>query len=171
MAQIALTLPDNSVRHYDAGVTPAEVAVDISTSLGKKAISATVDGAHYDLQWPIQADASIAINTMADDAPALELIRHDLAHVMARAVQGWEAARTRRTPCPRIRRSPMCHERCRMPATGRSSSTITGTWSSSPTSCASSSGAWWSSRARPGRRPRSLRGGFRPLPALRARGL
>ena len=55
--------------------------------MGKKAISATVNGAHYDLQWPITADASIAIHTMQDDAQALELIRHDLAHIMARAVQ------------------------------------------------------------------------------------
>ena len=87
MSQISLTFPDGNARSYDAGVTPAEVAADISTSLGKKAISATVNGAHYDLQWPIEADASIAIHTMQDDAQALELIRHDLAHIMARAVQ------------------------------------------------------------------------------------
>ena len=87
MAQISLTFPDGNARSYSAGVTPAEVAADISTSLGKKAISAQVNGAHWDLAWPIEEDASIAINTMKDDAPALELIRHDLAHVMARAVQ------------------------------------------------------------------------------------
>ncbi len=87
MAQITLTFPDGNARPFDAGVTPAEVANAIATSLGKKAISATVNGAHHDLQWPIDADASIAINTMKDTAPALELIRHDLAHIMARAVQ------------------------------------------------------------------------------------
>lgn len=87
MAQISLTFPDGNARDYDAGVTPAEVAASIATSLAKKAISATVNGAHHDLQWPIDADASIAINTMADDAAALELIRHDAAHIMARAVQ------------------------------------------------------------------------------------
>jgi threonyl-tRNA synthetase len=87
MAQIALTLPDNSVRHYDAGITPADVASDISKSLGKKAISATVNGKHWDLQWPIDADSSIAIHTMADEDQANELVRHDLAHIMARAVQ------------------------------------------------------------------------------------
>jgi len=87
MVQIALTLPDGNARHYDAGITAGEVASDISTSLGKKAISATVNGAHYDLSWPIEADASIAIHTMADEDQANELIRHDLAHVMARAVQ------------------------------------------------------------------------------------
>ena len=87
MAQISLTLPDGNSRSYQAGVTAAEVAADISTSLAKKAISATVNGAHHDLQWPIDADADIAIHTMKDDDQALELIRHDLAHIMARAVQ------------------------------------------------------------------------------------
>ena len=87
MAQISLTLPDGNARHYEAGITPAEVAADISTSLAKKAISATVDGKHWDLQWPIQSDADIAIHTMKDEVQANELVRHDLAHIMARAVQ------------------------------------------------------------------------------------
>ncbi|MDZ4136664.1 MAG: TGS domain-containing protein, partial [Paracoccaceae bacterium] len=87
MAQISLTFPDGNARFFDAGVTAAQVASSISTSLGKKAISATLDGAHFDLQWPITRDAKIAINTLADEGPALELIRHDFAHVMARAVQ------------------------------------------------------------------------------------
>ena len=87
MVQIALTLPDGNARHYDAGITAGEVAADISKSLGKKAISATVDGQHVDLAWPINADAKIAIHTMADEDQASELVRHDLAHIMARAVQ------------------------------------------------------------------------------------
>ena len=87
MAQISLTFPDGNARQYDAGITPAAVAADISSSLAKKAISATVDGAHWDMQWPITEDAQIAINTMKDEGPALELVRHDLAHIMARAVQ------------------------------------------------------------------------------------
>ena len=87
MAQISLTFPDGNSRSFDAGITPAEVAAGISNSLAKKAISATVNGAHWDLAWPIESDASIAIHTMKDDAQALELIRHDLAHIMARAVQ------------------------------------------------------------------------------------
>ena len=87
MSQISLTFPDGNKRDYAAGVTPAEVAASIAPGLAKKAISASVNGAHYDLQWPILADAAIAIHTMADDAQALELIRHDLAHIMARAVQ------------------------------------------------------------------------------------
>jgi threonyl-tRNA synthetase len=84
---IALTFPDGAVRAHPRGVTAAEVAAAISPSLAKKAISATVNGAHWDLAWPIEADASIAIHTMQDQSQALELIRHDLAHVMARAVQ------------------------------------------------------------------------------------
>ena len=87
MAQISLTFPDGNSREYDAGVTPAQVAESISKSLQKKAISATVNGAHWDMQWPITEDASVAIHTMQDDTQALELIRHDLAHIMARAVQ------------------------------------------------------------------------------------
>ena len=87
MAQVSLTFPDGNARDYDAGVTPAQVAESISKSLAKKAISATVNGQHWDLQWPIDADSSIAIHTMADEAQANELVRHDLAHIMARAVQ------------------------------------------------------------------------------------
>jgi len=87
MAQIQLTFPDGNKREFDAGITPAEIAAGISNSLRKKAISATVNGQHWDLQWPITEDAEIAINTMKDAEPALELIRHDCAHIMARAVQ------------------------------------------------------------------------------------
>ncbi|ETD87793.1 threonine--tRNA ligase [Rhodobacter capsulatus] len=87
MSQISLHFPDGAKRDYPAGVTAAEVAASISPSLAKAAISAQLDGAHWDLQWPIKRDARISINTMKDPVPALELIRHDLAHIMARAVQ------------------------------------------------------------------------------------
>ncbi|MCL4185972.1 MAG: threonine--tRNA ligase [Rhodobacteraceae bacterium] len=87
MADITLTFPDGAARSFPAGITPAEIAESISRSLARRAISARIDGAHWDLQWPITADARIAINTMDDEGPALELIRHDLAHIMARAVQ------------------------------------------------------------------------------------
>ena len=87
MSQISLTFPDGNSRVYDKGVTAADVAASIAPSLAKAAISASVDGRHFDLQWPIEQDAQIAIHTMKDDAQALELIRHDFAHVMARAVQ------------------------------------------------------------------------------------
>ena len=87
MSQISLTFPDGASRDYPAGITAAEVAQSIAPGLAKKAISASLDGRHIDLQWPITEGGAIAINTMKDEAPALELIRHDLAHVMARAVQ------------------------------------------------------------------------------------
>jgi threonyl-tRNA synthetase len=87
MSQISLTFPDGNIRQYPAGVTPAEVAASIAPSLAKAAISAQVNGAHWDLAWPIHQDAAISLNTMKDEGPALELIRHDLAHIMARAVQ------------------------------------------------------------------------------------
>ncbi|MEM9500085.1 MAG: threonine--tRNA ligase, partial [Pseudomonadota bacterium] len=87
MADISLTFPDGSARTYPAGTTPADVAAGISNSLAKKAISAYVDDVHWDLQWPIERDARVTLNTMKDEAPANELVRHDLAHIMARAVQ------------------------------------------------------------------------------------
>ncbi len=87
MAQISLSFPDGNSRSFEAGVTAAEVAAAIAPSLAKRAISATLDGRHWDLAWPIPADAAIQINTMKDEAAALELVRHDLAHIMARAVQ------------------------------------------------------------------------------------
>ena len=87
MSQISLTFPDGASRDYPAGVTAAEVAASIAPSLAKNAISATLDGNHIDLAWPIAASGQISINTMKDAEPALELIRHDFAHVMARAVQ------------------------------------------------------------------------------------
>ncbi len=87
MAQISLTFPDSTVRHFDAGITAADVAAAIAPSLAKRAISAQVDGRHFDLAWPINVDCAIQINTLKDEAAGLELVRHDLAHIMARAVQ------------------------------------------------------------------------------------
>ena len=87
MPKITLTFPDGAERPHERGVTAAEVAASISPSLAKKAVSAHVGGAHWDLAWPIEADAAISINTMKDEPAASELVRHDLAHVMARAVQ------------------------------------------------------------------------------------
>ena len=87
MSQVTLTFPDGNQKKFDTGVTSQEVASSIAPSLLKKAISSTVNGQHFDLSWPITKDASIAINTIKDTEPALELVRHDLAHIMARAVQ------------------------------------------------------------------------------------
>ncbi|MBV1864831.1 MAG: threonine--tRNA ligase [Rhodobacteraceae bacterium] len=87
MAEITLTLPDGNQRVYPAGITGADVAADISKSLSKSAFSCSVNGEHRDLSRAIETDADFAIHTMKDDAQALELIRHDCAHIMARAVQ------------------------------------------------------------------------------------
>ena len=87
MKKIVLTFPDGDKREFEAGITASEVAEAISISLSKKAISAEVDGSHWDLQWPILRDSELSINTLKDKDRALELVRHDLAHIMARAVQ------------------------------------------------------------------------------------
>ena len=84
---LSFTLPDGAERQYPVGTTAADIAADIAPSLAKRAISATLEGRHVDLAWPLETGGALAINTMKDDGPALELIRHDLAHVMARAVQ------------------------------------------------------------------------------------
>ncbi len=85
--QISVTFPDNNSKKYPKGITPAVIAESISPSLAKKAISAHVNGTHWDLQWPIYGDSSIQINQLDDNPYSLELIRHDFAHIMARAVQ------------------------------------------------------------------------------------
>jgi threonyl-tRNA synthetase len=83
---ISLTFPDGSARQYKAGITGAELAASISKSLSKKAVAISLNGALADLSGPIQESARVKILTR-DDPEALELIRHDAAHVMAEAVQ------------------------------------------------------------------------------------
>ena len=83
---ITLTFPDGATRQVDAGVSAAQVAASISKSLEKKAVAAVVNGVLVDLADPIVGDASLKIVTR-DDPEALELIRHDAAHVLAEAVQ------------------------------------------------------------------------------------
>jgi len=84
---VTITLPDGATRDYPRGVTGTEVAADISPSLAKAALACRIDGVFSDLSRPIEADAKLAILTAKDEAEALELIRHDCAHIMARAVQ------------------------------------------------------------------------------------
>ncbi len=83
---IHVTFPDGSVRDFAPGTTGREIAEGISKSLAKKAVAMTLDGTLADLSDPITADARLEIVTR-DDPRALELIRHDAAHVMAEAVQ------------------------------------------------------------------------------------
>ena len=82
---VSLTFPDGSRRDYPAGATGRDVAESISKSLAKKAVAIAIDGELRDLADPV-AGGTIEIVTR-DDARALELIRHDAAHVMAEAVQ------------------------------------------------------------------------------------
>jgi threonyl-tRNA synthetase len=84
--KVKLTLPDGSVREYARPVTAADVAADIGPGLAKAALAARIDGQDWDLSRPIDADARLEIIT-AKDAAALELIRHDAAHVLAEAVK------------------------------------------------------------------------------------
>ena len=81
-----ITLPDGSQRQFDGPVTGAEIAGDIGPGLAKAAMAVVVDGAEWDLTRPIEVDAQVAIITERDEA-ALEIIRHDAAHVMAEAVR------------------------------------------------------------------------------------
>ncbi len=83
---ITLTFPDGSAREYKPGISGAELAASISKSLAKKAIAISLNGALADIADPITTNASVRIVTR-DDPEALELIRHDAAHVMAEAVQ------------------------------------------------------------------------------------
>jgi len=82
-----ITLPDGSVREVAPGTTPADVAASIGPGLAKAAIAARVDGEVRDLSRPFAGDTNLALVTMKDEADALELARHDFAHVMAEAVQ------------------------------------------------------------------------------------
>ena len=83
---IAITLPDGSVRRYAAPVTGAEIAADIGPGLARAAVIVKVDGVPRDLSYPITADARLEIVTRDSEA-ALEVLRHDCAHVLAEAVQ------------------------------------------------------------------------------------
>ncbi|MGE5319752.1 MAG: threonine--tRNA ligase [Hyphomicrobiaceae bacterium] len=83
---VNVTLPDGSVRQFDGPVTVAQVAASIGAGLAKAALAGRVNGRLVDTSHRIDADAQLAIVT-AKDAEALDLIRHDAAHVMAQAVQ------------------------------------------------------------------------------------
>ena len=84
---ISITLPDGSVREVPRGTTPAEIAAAIGPGLAKAALAARLDGDLVDLSRPINDNAKLALVTARDEADALELARHDYAHVLAEAVQ------------------------------------------------------------------------------------
>jgi len=84
---IRVTLPDGSVRETARGSSAADVAAAIGPGLAKAALAARVDGVVIDLSRPLTRDVSLGIVTVRDEKEALELSRHDYAHVMAEAVQ------------------------------------------------------------------------------------
>ena len=83
---VAITLPDASVRDFDGPVTGLEIAQSIGPGLAKDALAIKVDGALWDLTRDIEEDAGIEIVTRGH-ADALDLLRHDAAHVLAQAAQ------------------------------------------------------------------------------------
>ncbi len=84
---LKISLPDGSVREMERGSTPADVAAAIGPGLAKAALAARVNGEVRDIGRPFDGDAELALITARDEADALELVRHDYAHVLAEAVQ------------------------------------------------------------------------------------
>ena len=84
---LKITLPDGSVREMAPGSTPADVAAAIGPGLAKATIAARVDGELRDVMRPFEDDCALALVTTRDETDALELARHDFAHVLAEAVQ------------------------------------------------------------------------------------
>jgi len=84
---VKISLPDGSVREVPAGSTPYDVAAAIGPGLAKAALAARVDGEVRDINRPFDGDAELALITSRDEEDALELVRHDYAHVLAEAVQ------------------------------------------------------------------------------------
>src|SRR5687767_2609167 len=83
----SVKLPDGSVREVEPGTTPADIAASIGPGLARAALAARVNGEVRDLARPIEGDSELALITARDEADALELVRHDYAHVLAEAVQ------------------------------------------------------------------------------------
>ena len=84
---LTISLPDGSTRAVARGTTPGEIAAAIGPGLAKAALAARIDGELRDLYRPLETDARLALVTSRDEADALELARHDYAHVLAEAVQ------------------------------------------------------------------------------------
>ena len=113
-----IALPDGSVKEMPEGSTPADVAAAIGPGLAKAALAAKVDGEVRDIMRPFEGDARLALITSRDEKDALELVRHDFAHILAEAVQnlfpGPRSPSVRRPRMAFITTSPQ------RPITGRS---------------------------------------------------
>ncbi|MGZ2411906.1 threonyl-tRNA synthetase [Sphingomonas sp. F9_3S_D5_B_2] len=82
-----IALPDGSVKEMPEGSTPADVAAAIGPGLAKAAIAAKIDGELRDIMRPFEGDGRLELVTSKNEAEALELVRHDFAHILAEAVQ------------------------------------------------------------------------------------
>jgi len=82
-----IALPDGSVKEMPEGSTPADVAAAIGPGLAKAAIAAKIDGELRDITRPFEGDSRLELVTSKNEAEALELVRHDFAHILAEAVQ------------------------------------------------------------------------------------
>ena len=84
---LSITLPDGSSRAVPLGTTPADIAAAIGPGLAKAALAARVDGELRDINRPLEKSGNLALVTARDEKDALELARHDYAHILAEAVQ------------------------------------------------------------------------------------
>ncbi len=87
MKEISIEFPDGSIRKFDKGITGIQIAENISNSLKKSALACSINGVLSDLSKKIDLDCKFELFTDKNEKIALELIRHDCAHIMARAVQ------------------------------------------------------------------------------------
>lgn len=85
---IKITLPDNSVREFESGITGLEIAKAISNRLAKDVLAISVNGSVWDLNRPISDDASINLHTW-DDREGKETFWHSSAHLMAEAIESF----------------------------------------------------------------------------------
>ena len=87
MTEVSIEFPDGTIKNFQKGITAIQVAESISNSLKKTAIACSLNGVLSDLSKEINENCKLEIFTIKNENVALELIRHDCAHIMARAVQ------------------------------------------------------------------------------------
>ena len=87
MNEVSIEFPDGTIKNFQKGINAIQVAESISNSLKKSAIACSLNGVLSDLSKEINENCKLEIFTIKNQNVALELIRHDCAHIMARAVQ------------------------------------------------------------------------------------
>ena len=87
MTEVSIEFPDGTIKNFQKGINAIQVAESISNSLKKSAIACSLNGVLSDLSKEINENCKLEIFTIKNEKIALELIRHDCAHIMARAVQ------------------------------------------------------------------------------------